>query len=84
MRLYIYLAENNTGVFFTSVKIKRSGYVFLGETDMPITEPKKTVKREIFAMVPMSEQVDSYRVLYPVKPIPISAKNIKITYDIEK
>ena len=51
---------------------------------MPITEPKKTVKREIFAMVPMSEQVDSYRVLYPVKPIPISAKNIKITYDIEK
>jgi hypothetical protein len=83
MKVYVYQRGCNGVIdLFTKELDKEDSRILLGELDLPIIAPKKTVKKEIDAF---RDGIGCGAVNSNVRDtIPKNAKNIKITYEVDE
>jgi hypothetical protein len=76
MKVYVY--QDMGVVFFRDKEI--NGYTYMGECDLPIIPPRKTVTKETSGV---RYNANVYQILCS-DGIPNNAKNIKVTYAVEE
>ncbi|MGB5217893.1 MAG: hypothetical protein WBN66_06305 [Smithella sp.] len=74
MKLYVYQCGDH--VTFYNQKRDSAYHEYLGELDLDIQQPKKTVRKEVNVDFDSCDMV--------LNQIPLQAKNMKISYEVEE
>ncbi len=87
MKVFVYAVKNGNKLHFYNERMKGlesdKMHDYLGELDLPIIAPKKTVKKEKnIHLLDCGFTKDG--MFIPVQWVPTNAKNIKLNYEVEE